>query len=73
MFNAGEQIGRVRITSGNAALGPTESPNVDLVVMDDFIYGEPRTLAAVPEPATAIPLLLGLLLIAGFRRGGGRQ
>jgi hypothetical protein len=73
VFNAGEQIGRVRLTSGNAALGPTESPNVDLVVMDDFIYGEPRTLAAVPEPAAAIPLLLGLLLIAGFRRGGGRQ
>jgi len=41
--------------------------------MDDFIYGEPRTLAAVPEPAAAIPLMLGLLLIAGFRRGAGRQ
>jgi len=74
VFNAGEQVGHVRITSGNAALGPLESPPaVDLVVMDDFIYGEPRILAAVPEPAAAIPLMLGLLLIAGFRRGAGRQ
>ena len=74
MFNAGEQVGRIRITSGNAALGPNESlPTLDVVVMDDFVYGEPRVLAAVPEPAAVIPLMLGLLLLAGYRRGAGRQ
>ena len=40
-FDEGEVVGRVRIISGNAALGPDESGNLDLVVMDDFIYGEP--------------------------------
>jgi len=40
-FDAGERVGRVRITSGNAALGPNESSTVDVVAMDDFIYGEP--------------------------------
>jgi len=36
-------VGRVRITSGNAALaaGVLEGGATDLVVMDDFIYGEP--------------------------------
>lgn len=40
-FTAGEVVGWVRITSGNAALGPDETGSIDLVVMDDFIYGEP--------------------------------
>lgn len=63
LFNAGEQVGRVRIVSGNAALGPNESANTDLVVMDDFIYAEPRAVAAaVPEPTSLGLLLLGLLL-----------
>jgi hypothetical protein len=31
----------VRITSGNSRLGPNERRGRDLVVMDDFIYGEP--------------------------------
>jgi hypothetical protein len=73
VFNAGEQVGRVRLTNGNANLGPNEALTaVDLVVMDDFIYGEPRTIAAVPEPAAAIPLMLGLLLIAGYKRKSAR-
>ncbi|MDQ3987916.1 MAG: hypothetical protein M3291_01710 [Actinomycetota bacterium] len=38
------RVARVRITSGNIALGPNESPNRDLVVMDDFIFGTPATL-----------------------------
>jgi hypothetical protein len=48
--NAGEQIARVRITTGNQALGlPDSNGNpVDVVVMDDFIYAEP---VAVPEPS----------------------
>jgi len=57
-------IARVRITSGNTALGAgvNETALIDLVTMDDFIYAEP---AAVPEPASlsllalaATPLLL---------------
>jgi hypothetical protein len=36
-----KQIARVRIRSGNSALGPNETRGRDLVVMDDFIYGEP--------------------------------
>jgi hypothetical protein len=30
----------VRITSGNTVLGPNERRDRDLVVMDDFIFGE---------------------------------
>jgi hypothetical protein len=52
-FNAGEVVGRVRITSGNAALGPDESGNIDVVAMDDFIYGEPvSTLGLTIVPST---------------------
>jgi len=40
-FDSGEIVGRVRIVSGNAALGPDETEARDLVAMDDFIYGEP--------------------------------
>jgi hypothetical protein len=54
-FNAGEQIGRVRITTGNAAPGVNDGGGTDIVVMDDFIYSEP-----VPEPAAA-----GLLVAFG--------
>ena len=44
-FNAGERIARVVIESGNAGLSATNNDganNVDIVAMDDFIYGEPR-------------------------------
>jgi hypothetical protein len=44
-FNAGERIARVVIESGNAALSATNNDavsGVDVVAMDDFIYGEPR-------------------------------
>ena len=50
-------ISRVRIVSGNAALGSTESGGVDLVVMDDFLFGEP--VAGVPEPSTWAMMLIG--------------
>jgi hypothetical protein len=36
-----EEVARVRIRSGNKALGANEKGGRDLVVMDDFIYGEP--------------------------------
>ncbi|HEY3065939.1 MAG TPA: PEP-CTERM sorting domain-containing protein [Methylomirabilota bacterium] len=59
-------IGRVRITSGNAAPGPNDAPpGTDVAVMDDFIYGEPTT--TVPEPTTLF--LLGSALVGlGGRR-----
>ncbi len=44
-FNAGERIARVVIESGNAPLSATNvdgTGGVDVVAMDDFIYGEPR-------------------------------
>jgi hypothetical protein len=44
-------VARVRITSGNIALGPSildqNGDLNDLVVMDDFIYGEPSVTSAV--------------------------
>jgi len=45
-FNAGERIARVVIESGNAALSSTNvdgANGADIVAMDDFIYGEPRS------------------------------
>jgi hypothetical protein len=38
-------VARVRIVHGNAALGPDESATVDVVVTDDFIFGEPQASA----------------------------
>jgi hypothetical protein len=38
-FDAGERVFAVRITSGNRSL---RVPSRDVVVMDDFIYGEPQ-------------------------------
>jgi len=51
-FDAGERVFLVRISSGNVLLSPTQgiSPvlsrghDIDIVVMDDFIYGEPQPL-----------------------------
>jgi hypothetical protein len=75
-FTDGNVIARARITSGNTALSPGNTSG-DLVVMDDFIYGEP-TLSAqqIPEPAVAWLVLLGLAALAGPRqhsRRVGRQ
>ncbi len=37
-------VWKVRVTSGNAGVGPNDNPKkgLDVAVMDDFIYGEPR-------------------------------
>ena len=49
-FNAGEVVGWVRITSGNTAPGPDDDAIRDVVVMDDFIYGEPVSTAVLISP-----------------------
>jgi hypothetical protein len=36
-----DRVAMVKITSGRSRLGPNETRARDLVVMDDFIYGEP--------------------------------
>lgn len=67
---SGATIARVRITSGlntiiaNGVLGNSID---DLVVMDDFLYGEP--LQAVPEPSRVALTGLGLIgVLALIRR-----
>ena len=66
-FNAGERITRVRITSGNTALGQNvnDSQATDVVVMDDFIFAEAQ---AVPEPPTLLLLAAGLLAVGAARK-----
>ena len=64
-FDGGELITRARITTGNSALGPSDGGGVDLVVMDDFVYSEPRT---VPEPGSLSLLAIGAAALALARR-----
>jgi hypothetical protein len=79
-FNEGELVGWVRITSGNAALGPDETGTIDLVVMDDFIFSEPvRTDGLTITPGTgqlfqtsAIDWTTGVVPPAGTALVGGR-
>jgi hypothetical protein len=64
-----DAIGRVRITTGNTALGPTDGGPTDVVVLDDFIYSEPQPLQAeVPEPSTILLIGTGAALFARARR-----
>jgi len=41
---ADARIAVVRITAGDDAPGPNDDANHDIVMMDDFIYGEPQVL-----------------------------
>jgi hypothetical protein len=38
------RIARVRITSGDAVPGPNDDGTHDIVMMDDFLYGEPQQI-----------------------------
>jgi|SRR5215472_10154948 hypothetical protein len=71
--NAGEQIARVRITSGLntiVANGQLGNPNDDIVVMDDFLFATPAA-TSTPEPATLSALGVGILAL-GLARMRGR-
>ncbi|WP_354698183.1 hypothetical protein DSM112329_03848 [Paraconexibacter sp. AEG42_29] len=63
-FNQGEKIQRVRITTGNKALGAPEAGTDDLVALDDFVYAEPQKQdvrppviieTKVPGPTVEVP------------------
>jgi hypothetical protein len=71
-FDAGEQVGRVRITTGNTALGQgvVDGGGLDVVVMDNFYFGEPL---AVPEPGAPALFGLGAMLFVGFQVWRRRQ
>ncbi|MBM3486399.1 MAG: hypothetical protein FJX67_07160 [Alphaproteobacteria bacterium] len=58
-----DDIFRVRLISGSTAVGPDDSPSnqLDVVVMDDFLYSEPRRIDA---PAGALFLAAGLAFAA---------
>ena len=63
-FDQGSVVSRVRITSGNQILGGSEVN--DLVVMDDFIYGEPVLAAQLlSETMGGLLMLSGLAGLAG--------
>lgn len=63
-------VNRVRITLGNAALGPNDAPpGTDVVAMDDFVFGEPNP---VPEPGTTTLLAAGAAALLLFRNWRNR-
>ena len=59
-------ITSVIITTGTSPLGPSETPEDDLVVMDDFLYGEPQQLQQVPQPRSLLFLGLGLVAVGAL-------
>ena len=53
LFDAAK-IARVRLKSGNVAPGPNDSNRREVVMMDDFIFGEPQAIG-VPGVPSATP------------------
>jgi hypothetical protein len=66
-FNAGEGVAGVRITTGTTALGPNDAPgdNIDVVAMDDFLYGEPRRIS---EPSLLALFAIGAVALWRVQR-----
>jgi hypothetical protein len=72
-FPYGEIVGRVRIISGNTALGPADTAAIDAAVMDDFIYGEPvaaQGLSIAPQTSrvfrtASLDLIVGVSGLTG--------
>ena len=64
--DAGERIGRIRLSLGDASLQSNGnfSGGSDGVVLDDFIYAEPQ--AIVPEPASVTLVALGIVGLFGY-------
>ena len=60
IFNAGERIARVRITQGGAALATlvNDLAPADLVVTDNFVFGEPQ--AQAPQAPDRTPPTLNI-------------
>ena len=58
-------IARIRVTQGNTAIGPNDNPagGVDIVAVDDFIYGEPVAASSIPEPTSIELISAGLAAI----------
>jgi hypothetical protein len=67
LFDGNEQVARVRITTGNTALGPDDDPSegVDVVALDVFLYSEPLP---VPEQSTMALCGIGVAVLFGVRR-----
>ena len=72
LFDAGERIASVRITTGTTALGLADNPanGVDVVAMDDFLFQEP---VPIPEPATLLLTAMGLLIGGRALRRRGKK
>jgi hypothetical protein len=61
-------ISRAYFSLGNRPLveGALETGDVDLVVLDDFIFGDLRAVPpAIPEPASLVLVGLGIVALAG--------
>ncbi len=71
--SAGEQIARVRITSGvNTIVANGQLGNAvdDIVVMDDFLFATPTAVTATPEPVTLSALVFAGVVLGVVRRRG---
>ena len=67
-FDAGTSIARVQIELGNALLGASDLGGTDIVVLDDFIFGEPQAFSSVPEPSSFGCLFVFAIAASSMRR-----